>query len=40
VRALPAEALRDADRAVTSPHGLRAEIAPMFRLVTPNGTYG
>jgi uncharacterized protein YciI len=35
-----AEALRDADPAVTSPHGLRAEIAPMFRLVTPNGTYG
>ena len=35
-----AEALRDADPAVTSPHGLRAEIAPMFRLITPNGTYG
>jgi uncharacterized protein len=35
-----AEALRDADPAVTSPHGLRTEIAPMFRLITPNGTYG
>jgi len=35
-----AEALRDGDPAVTSPHGLRVEIAPMFRLVTPSGTYG
>ena len=34
------EALRDADPAVLSPHGLRVEIAPMFRLVTPSGTYG
>ncbi|MCU1663023.1 MAG: hypothetical protein QOI36_1791 [Pseudonocardiales bacterium] len=34
------EALRDGDPAVTSPHGLRVEIAPMFRLLTPSGTYG
>ena len=34
------EALRDGDPAVLSPHGLRVEIAPMFRLVTPSGTYG
>jgi uncharacterized protein YciI len=35
-----AEAMRDADPAVLSPHGLRVEIAPMFRLITPSGTYG
>ena len=34
-----AQALRDADPAVTSDHGLRAEVAPMFRLVTPGGVY-
>jgi uncharacterized protein len=34
-----AEALRDADPAILAPHGLRAEIAPMLRLVTPNGVY-
>ena len=34
-----AQALRDADPAVTSDHGLRAEIAPMLRLVTPGGVY-
>jgi uncharacterized protein len=34
------EALRAGDPAITSPHGLRAEIAPMFGLVTPTGTYG
>jgi uncharacterized protein YciI len=30
-----AERLRDGDPAVNSPHGFRAEIAPMLRLVTP-----
>jgi uncharacterized protein YciI len=35
-----AEALRDADPAVRSPHGLRAEIAPMIMLVTPTARYG
>ena len=34
-----AEALRDADPAVLASHGLRAEIAPMLRLVTPAGVY-
>jgi uncharacterized protein YciI len=34
-----AEALRDADPAILAPHGLRAEIAPMLRLVTPTGVY-
>ena len=34
-----AERLRDEDPAVRSPHGLRAEIAPMIRLVTPDGVY-
>ena len=34
-----AEALRAADPAVLSPHGLRTEIVPMVRLVTPRGTY-
>lgn len=34
-----AKALRDADPAVNSEHGLRAEVAPMFRLVTPGGVY-
>ena len=33
------EALRDADPAITASHGLRAKIAPMFRLVTPGGVY-
>ena len=34
-----AEALRDADPAMLSPHGFRTEIAPMLHLVTPNGSY-
>ncbi len=34
-----AEALRDGDPAMRSPHGFRTEIAPMLRLVTPNRTY-
>jgi uncharacterized protein YciI len=34
-----AQALRDADPAILAPHGLRAEIAPMLRLVTPTGVY-
>lgn len=34
-----AEALRDADPAILAPHGLRGEIAPMLRLVTPTGVY-
>ena len=34
-----AERLRDDDPALKSPHGFRSEIAPMLRLVTPNGTY-
>ncbi len=34
-----AQALRDADPAILAPHGLRAEIAPMPRLVTPTGVY-
>jgi uncharacterized protein YciI len=34
-----ARAIRDADPAVIAEHGLRAEIAPMFRLVTPGGVY-
>ena len=34
-----AEALRDADPAMLSPHGFRTEIAPMLQLVTPNGSY-
>ena len=34
------EAIRDADPAVRSPHGIRAEIAPMISLVTPDKTYG
>src|SRR5579883_2365729 len=34
-----AERLRDADPAVRSPHGFRAEIAPMRRLVSPGGVY-
>jgi uncharacterized protein YciI len=36
---IEAEAIRDADPAVQSPHGFRTEIAPMLRLVTPNHTY-
>jgi uncharacterized protein YciI len=32
-------AMRDADPAVTAPFGIRAEIAPMLRLLTPNATY-
>ena len=35
-----AEALRDADPAVRSPHGLRTEIAPMITLITPTARYG
>ena len=34
-----AERLRDDDPALRSSHGFRAELAPMLRLVTPNGTY-
>ena len=34
-----AEALRDADPAILAAHGLRAEISPMPRLVTPDGVY-
>jgi uncharacterized protein YciI len=34
-----AQALRDSDPAILAPHGLRAEIAPMLRLVTPGGVY-
>ncbi len=34
-----AEALRDADPAIVAPHGLRAELAPMPRLVTTTGVY-
>ena len=36
---IEAEAIRDGDPAVRSPHGFRTEIAPMLRLVTPNHTY-
>jgi uncharacterized protein len=36
---LDAERLRDGDPALRSSHGFRAELAPMLRLVTPNGTY-
>jgi uncharacterized protein YciI len=32
-----AKKLRDDDPAVRSPHGVRTEIAPMLRLVTPRG---
>ena len=34
-----AEAMRDNDPAVRSPHGFSAEIAPMLRLVTPTAVY-
>ena len=34
-----AEALRDRDPAIESPHGFTTEIAPMLRLVTPDRTY-
>jgi uncharacterized protein YciI len=34
-----AEALRDSDPAILAAHGLRAEISPMPRLVTPTGVY-
>lgn len=34
-----AEAIRDADPAITAPHGLRAELAPMIRLVTADGVF-
>ena len=34
-----AEKLRDDDPAVRSAYGFRAELAPMLRLVTPNGRY-
>jgi hypothetical protein len=34
-----AEALRDEDPAMLSPHGFRTEILPMLRLVTPTATY-
>jgi len=34
-----AQALRDADPAIRSPHGFRAEIAPMLQLVTPDGVH-
>jgi uncharacterized protein YciI len=34
-----AEAIRDNDPAIRSPHGFRTEIAPMLRLVTPTQLY-
>jgi uncharacterized protein YciI len=34
-----AEAIREADPAITAPHGLRAELAPMIRLVTADGVF-
>jgi len=34
-----AEALRDADPAVTSSHGFRSGISPMLRLVTSTGRF-
>jgi uncharacterized protein YciI len=37
--AAEATALRDGDPAVLSPHGFRAEIAPMLSLVTPTGRF-
>ena len=33
------QALCDRDPAILSPHGLRTEIAPMRRLITPQGVY-
>lgn len=35
-----AEALRDGDPAMASPHGFRTEIAPMLQFVTPAGRFG
>ncbi len=35
-----AEALRDGDPAMRSPHGFRTEIALMPQLVTPRGAHG
>ena len=37
--AAAAEAVRDADPAMRSPHGFRTEIVPMLGLVTPDATY-
>ena len=37
--ATEAEALRDADPALASPHGFRTEITPMLSLVTPRGRF-
>jgi uncharacterized protein YciI len=34
-----AEALRDGDPAVQSPHGFTTDLSPMVRLVTPTGVY-
>jgi uncharacterized protein YciI len=34
-----AEALREGDPAMSPPYGFRTEIAPMLRLVTPEGSY-
>lgn len=34
-----AEAIRDADPAITAAHGLTAELAPMIRLVTGTGIF-
>lgn len=34
-----AEEVRDADPALSSPHGFRTEIMPMLSLVTPNARY-
>jgi uncharacterized protein YciI len=34
-----AEALRDGDPAVRSPHGFSTEMVPMVRLVTPDAVY-
>jgi len=34
-----AEAVRDDDPAMASPHGFRTEIAPMMRLITPDAVF-
>jgi hypothetical protein len=34
-----AEAIRDGDPAVQSPHGFRSELTPMLSLVTPQGRF-
>jgi len=35
-----AEALRDGDPVMRSPHGFRTEIAPMLQPLTPDGVHG